>query len=131
LTRNEQQGTRDISAFLAVPRGIEFQREYHWDLVRQSCHERLMAFRERQHARTGIPFIVPNEPGWFSQLALVEVMVDGDAATLKHNLLHRHGIEIPCMTHNGITCVRLSVQGYVTDEDLDTLEAALIAESGG
>ncbi len=129
LTRNEQQGTRDISAFLAVPRGIEFQRQHHWELVREACHERLVAFRERQSARTGIAPLVPNDRSWFSQMALVEVMEGGDAATLKQRLMRQHGIEIPCMTHHGITCVRLSVQGYVTDEDLDTLEAALIAET--
>ncbi len=129
LSRNEQQGTRDISAFLAVPRGIEFQREHDWDAVRQLCHERLVAFRERQAERTGIAPLVPNDRSWFSQLALVEVMEGGDAAMLKQRLMRAHGIEIPCMTHNGITCVRLSVQGYVTDADLDVLEAALIAET--
>lgn len=131
LTRNEQQGTRDISAFLAVPRGIEFQREHQWDRVRRSCHERLAAFRTRQTLRTGIEPLYPNTPEWFSQMALVEVMRGGNAADLKMRLMMNHGIEIPCMTHAGITCVRLSVQGYVTDADLDALETALIAETVG
>ncbi|HYJ13551.1 MAG TPA: aminotransferase class V-fold PLP-dependent enzyme [Thermomicrobiales bacterium] len=129
LSRNEQQGTRDISAFLAVPRGIEFQREHRWNEVRQSCHERLVEFRARQAARTGIAPLVPNTREWFNQLALVEVMEGGDALTLKTALMLRHGIEIPCMTHNGITCVRLSMQGYVTDSDLEALETAVIAET--
>lgn len=129
LTRNEVQGTRDISAFLAVPRGIEFQREHHWDEVRRVSHERLAAFRARQAERTGIEMLYPNTREWFSQLALVEVMRDGDATDLKRRLMHNHGIEIPCMTHVGITCVRLSIQGYVSDADLDALEAALIAET--
>ena len=34
LSRNQQQGTRDISGFLAVPNAIEFQREYDWVAVR-------------------------------------------------------------------------------------------------
>jgi hypothetical protein len=90
----------------------------------------LVQFRERQTARTGIAPLVPNNREWFSQLALVEVMEGGDAASLKKALMHRHGIEIPCMTHNGVTCVRLSMQGYVTDCDLQALETALIAETG-
>jgi isopenicillin-N epimerase len=126
-TRNEQQGTRDISAFISVPRGIEFQREHDWDAVRASCHERLASFRQRRLDHNGLDPIMPNSRDWFSQMALVEVQAGGDPAQLRESLLNRHNIEIPCMSHNGITCVRLSVQGYVTDNDLDYLDAALDA----
>ncbi len=124
LSRNQMQGTRDISSFLAVPRAIEFQREHHWDAVRASCHERLRAFRQRIHDRYGIEPVYPNTRDWFSQMALVEIPA-ADPVTLQHDLLHNHNIEIPCMRHGETSCVRVSVQGYVSDSDLDALAAAL------
>ena len=129
LSRNQQQGTRDISSFLAVPRAIEFQREHRWDAVRSSCHERLRAFRQRLHDRYGVEPLYLNTDEWFRQMALIEIPpVDLD--TLRHLLLSGHDIEIPCMQHGDTTCVRLSVQGYVSDDDLDKLESAIGAIVG-
>lgn len=124
LSRNQLQGTRDISSFLAVPRAIEFQREHGWEAVRASCHERLKEFRQRMHDRYGIEPLYPNTGEWFSQMALIEIPRI-DRATLSHALLYGHDIEIPCMQHGDTTCVRVSVQGYVSDDDLDRLESAI------
>ncbi len=124
LSRNQQQGTRDISAFLAVPRAIEFQREHHWDAVRESCHERLRAFRHHMHDRYGIEPLYPNTGEWFIQMALIEIPAT-DPVWLHHTLLHNHNIEIPCMRHGDTSCVRVSVQGYVSDDDLDALDCAI------
>lgn len=124
LSRNQQQGTRDISGFLAIPRGIEFQREHDWSTVRASCHERLTAFRRRMRDRFGIAPLNPDGSEWYSQMALIEVPPI-ETADLNRRLLMEHDIEIPCMRHGETSCVRLSVQGYVTDRDLDALECAL------
>ncbi len=124
LSRNQQQGTRDISSFLAVPRAIEFQREHDWEAVRASCHERLKDFRQGMHDRYGVEPVYPNTGEWFGQMALVEIPPI-DLATLGQALLLTHNIEIPCMKHAETTCVRVSVQGYVSDEDLGALSNAI------
>lgn len=129
LSRNQLQGTRDISSFLAVPRAIEFQREHDWGAVRASCRERLKRFRQRMHDRYGIEPMYPNTDEWFNQMALIEIPPI-DRSTLGHALLYGHGIEIPCMQHGDTSCVRVSVQGYVSDEDLDKLANALDAIAG-
>ena len=128
LSRNQRQGTRDISSFLATPRAIEFQREHQWDAVRASCHERLQSFRARIHDRYGIEPLYPNTDEWFSQMALIEIP-SMDLDRLRHEMLDCHNIEIPCMQHGDTTCVRLSVQGYVSDNDLDALDQAIAAIS--
>ena len=132
LSRNEQQGTRDISSYLAVPRAIEFQAEHSWPDVRAACHARLAAFRERNHQRYGIEPLYPNTPAWFAQMALIEIPDPGiELIDFKNRLMADYSIEIPCMRHGNTTCVRLSVQGYVTDDDLDVLEAAIAGISAG
>ncbi len=127
VTRNQQQGTRDIAAFLAVPRAIDFQAEHDWTEVRQQCHDRLAALRTRLHDTLGEPMLYPNGDDWFSQMALISVPAN-DAPTLQRRLLHVHGIEVPCTQHDGRVFVRVSVQGYTTDQDLAALEAALRSE---
>ena len=44
---------------------------------------------------------------------------------LRDELFTRHRIEVPVTTHAGATFVRVSVQGYVMQEDLDALLGAL------
>lgn len=127
LSRNQQQGTRDIAAFLAVPRAIDFLAEHAWDDIRPDCHERLSNLRTRLHEALGQPMMYPNDPAWFSQMALVRVPAT-DAAALKRRLLHVHGIEVPCTRHEDQVFVRVSVQGYTTDADLAALETALRSE---
>lgn len=127
ISRNQQQGTRDIAAFLSVPRAIEFQAEHDWPKVRRRCHDRLAALRLRLHAALGEPLLYPNASDWFSQMALLGVPAT-DAAALERRLLHVHGIEIPCTEHDGRVSVRVSVQGYTTEDDLDALESALRSE---
>jgi isopenicillin-N epimerase len=44
---------------------------------------------------------------------------------LQRRLLAEHGIEIPCFDWQDHTIVRVSVQGYNTQADLDRLAEAL------
>jgi isopenicillin-N epimerase len=129
LSRNQYQGTRDLAAFLAVPRAIEFQREHDWATVRRHCHDRLANLRERLHASFGLPMLYPNGRQWFAQMAVIAVPAS-DAAALERRLLLCHGIEVPCTTHGDCVFVRVSVQGYTTIADLAALEGALRQEVG-
>lgn len=127
VSRNQQQGTRDIAAFLSVPRAIDFQAEHDWPEIRRRCHDRLKSLRERLHDAFGEPMFYPNTDEWFSQMALVSVP-SAEAAALQRRLLRVHGIEVPCTEHEGRVFVRVSVQGYTTDADLIALENALLSE---
>ena len=128
LSRNQEQGTRDIAAFLAVPRAIDFQTEHDWPSVRWRCHQQLAALRERLHDRLGTGMFYPNEDRWFSQMALISLPTGHglDAVALQHRLLYDYGIEVPCTRHHDHAFVRVSVQGYTTNDDLEALESALV-----
>ena len=52
-----------------------------------------------------------------------------DAGALRERLFERHRIEVPVTQHRGATFVRVSVQGYNDEADLQALERALLAES--
>jgi isopenicillin-N epimerase len=124
VERNEWQGTRDHSAYLAVPSAIQFQREHDWPCVQQRCHALLKSARERIAELTGLPPICPDNGEWFLQLASCPIRTD-DAATLKSRLLDEFNIEIPVVTWKDHQFVRVSIQAYNNESDIDALVEAL------
>jgi isopenicillin-N epimerase len=110
------QGTRDPSAFLAVPAAIDFQAEHGWPTVRRRCHE-LLAARE---------FGLEPLTGDFVQMRGFRIdHPDPDA--LKRRLYEEHRIEVPVFETAHGWVLRVSVQGYNDEADLHALEVALAA----
>lgn len=127
VTRNQKQATRDVSGFLAVGRAIDFQREHRWPEVRERCFAMLRDFRRRMHARWDTAPLYPDTPEWYRQLAVI-TLPETAPEDLHDRLFSRHDIEVPITAHGDRRFVRVSVQGYTTQDDLDALAAALDAE---
>ena len=124
--RLQWQGTRDLSAFLAVPSAIDFQQRHGWPAHQARCHALALASAERVRQRNGQPPVAGGES--YGQMVTMPVRCD-DAAALHHGLFERHRIEVPVTQHGGHTFVRLAVQAYNTEAEIAALEAAL-AEAG-
>jgi isopenicillin-N epimerase len=129
VTRNQLQGTRDVSAFLAVPAAIEFQRERNWDAIRVRCHEQLRGFRIHLHNRLGTTPLYDDDQDWYAQMAVM-TLPDGDHTGLQDRLLFEHKVEVPLTAHSGYRFVRVSVQGYTTQDELVRFEEALCSQLG-
>ncbi len=128
VTRNQQQGTRDVAAWLSVPAAIDFLNLNQWDRVRGRCHAMLSDLRQRlAHDFKGLTPLSPDAPEWYSQMATIPIPAT-DPAVLHHRLFERYGIEVPVNTYDDRQYVRVSVQGYTTADDLDHLERALVQE---
>ena len=124
--RLQWQGTRDISAWLALPAAIEFQRGHDWPTVRRRCH---VAAVEVMHAlcqRWGLEPIARDED--FGQMTAIPVP-HPDAAELQRRLYDESRIEIPVTQHEGRTFVRISVQGYTTEAEVQALVEAPALQS--
>lgn len=123
---DEQQytGTRDLAAFLAVPAAIEFMEAHDWPGVRAACHALLRETRERVAEMTGLVPITPDGPEWYGQMAGLALPA-GDIDELSRRLRDDYHIEVPIVRWNGTQLARVSVQGYNTRDDLETLVCAL------
>ena len=126
---NEFQGTRDMAAFLATPAAIRFQAEHDWDHVRRECHQLLREARLRINKLTGLESICPDSPEWYAQLATVRLpLADTSRPALQalHARLYaEYHIEVPVHTWNNQPMLRISVQGYNSQADIDALVRAL------
>jgi isopenicillin-N epimerase len=124
IAEQEWQGTRDPAAYLAVPAAIHFQADHDWPRVRMECHELLREARRRIEDLTGLPPICPDSPEWYAQMAAFPLPAC-DAAALQRRLWEEYRIEVPIIERNGRQLVRVSVQGYNTEADVEALVAAL------
>jgi isopenicillin-N epimerase len=125
--RLQWQGTRDISAWLAVPAAIDFQQRHGWPEHRRRCHAMACTAQRTVLARNGLAPIAPDD--CFGQMVPIPVRVEGAASAeaLRRHLFDDHRIEVPVTQHAGRTFVRLSVQAYTTQAEVDALVAALAA----
>ena len=124
LKDNQYQGTRDPSAFLAVPAAIDFQKVHNWNTVKKSCRELNRRTRDRAYKIIHTDPICPNTEEWLVQMASVEVDVNNEQA-LKDTLLETYKIEIPVFTWQEKTLLRFSFNAYNDEHDADVLIGAL------
>ncbi len=125
LDKLQWSGTKDHSAFLSVPAAIQFQQEYDWESVRQGCHQLLHQALTRVSELTGIKSPYTNESGSYHQMGVAPLPFIPDLHYFKTRLYDEHQIEIPCISWKEHQFLRISVQGYNTQEHIDRLVAAL------
>lgn len=121
-------GTRDPAAALTVPAAIQFMQEHHWQDVRRDCHVLLRQTLERICDLTGLQPLYRLESNFYSQMG-VAPLPPCDLATLKRRLYDECRIEVPLVDWNGRQLIRISIQGYNSQQDaaalLDALQSLL------
>jgi isopenicillin-N epimerase len=119
--RMQWQGTRDISAWLAIPQALDFLAKHDWATVRASCHELAGYALHTLIERHGLVPIA-RDTDWAQMVAIPVPLQEPE--TLRIRLYKESGIEIPVTSHAGRIFVRLSVQGYNTPQDIERLLSA-------
>jgi isopenicillin-N epimerase len=122
ISRTQEQGTRDESAYLTVPTAIAFQHEHDWDGVRTRCVALCREARRELCSVLGTEPIAPEE--MVLQMASVRLPEDVDGAKLGRTLWDEYRIEIPLMRPQE-DLLRISIAAYTTREDVDKLLDAL------
>lgn len=121
-------GTNDYAAYLAVPAAIEFQAKHDWPSVRARCHALAAQAIGRINELTGLPSLYPESDGdSFHQMAIAALPPIADLPAFKKRLYDEFRVEIPCIQWGERQFIRISVQGYNNEADLDALLAALAA----
>ena len=116
-------GTKDPAAALSVPKAIQFMKENDWDEVRHECHLLLRQAIERICRLTGLPPLYPLDSNFYSQMGIAP-LPPSDIGLLKSRLYDEYKIEIPLIQWQDQQFLRISVQGYNAQADIDRLVEA-------
>ncbi|XWX03216.1 aminotransferase class V-fold PLP-dependent enzyme [Aggregatilineales bacterium SYSU G02658] len=123
--QNAWLGTLDVAAYLSVPDAIAYQQANDWDQVRARCHALAQSARARLLDRFGTAPLTPDAPEWYQQMVAVELPRGGDYRALNQRLAHEHQVEVPITRRGERAYVRVSVQAYNDERDIDRLLDAL------
>ena len=121
-------GTNDLSAYLAVPAAIEFQTQHDWPHHRARCHDLLAKTLKQVSDLTGLPPLYPEPERQYAQMAVTTLSPIDDLDAFNRRLYDGYRIQIPCISWNGHQFLRISVQAYNSEDDLEALIAALRVE---
>ena len=116
--QNRWQGTRDPAAYLSVPAAIDFQAEHDWPGVRARSRSLLELARDR----LGLEPLTDD----FVQMLGFALDVP-EPEQLSRRLFAEHRIEVPVFETAHGWALRLSIQAYNDEEDVEALARALDA----
>jgi len=125
IDKLEWLGTKDPAAYLSVPAAIQFQKDHNWPQVRKRCHQLLRQTVQRACQITELPSVYPLGEDFYHQMAVIPLPSIEDLAGFKETLYQQYKIEIPTIEWQGRQFLRISVQGYNTEEDLEIFLGAL------
>ncbi len=130
IQENEYQGTRDIAAYLSIQAAVSFMKNHNWRAEQERCHGLVLLARQRMAEITGLQPLCPASEVWFRQM-LAHPLPNLDGEKLHQRLFDEFRVEIPVNEINGEQFIRISVQGYNTEADVDAFLLAfekLVAE---
>jgi isopenicillin-N epimerase len=125
-------GTRDPSPWLAAPAGLDFMRDV-LGVPAMREHNHRLAWQSAQllASRWGRPWTTPESMvGCMVTLPLPERFGAADATTaqrLRDALLFEHGIEAPVLARGDSLWLRLCLQVYNDESDIERLSRAVDA----
>lgn len=124
LDYHQLQGTRDISAFLTIPKTIQFLTEHNWLKRSAECREMAHSNYQRFCDLLGSNPLCPITDEFLGQMCSIPVKTK-EPEKLKQLLFEKYQIEIPVMQQDGHIFIRYSIQVFNTQQDLDHLFSAL------
>jgi isopenicillin-N epimerase len=124
-SQNEWYGTRDIAPFLSVPAAIAFQSEHNWSGVRARCHAAAVELHNRLCEVTGLQPIAADLDMWFSQMIAIP-MPRGRLWEISKALWEQN-IVVSGGAIDEDNFMRVSIQGYNTQTDIDRLFNGIVA----
>ena len=125
LDYHEFQGTRDISAFLTAPAAIQFLKENNWSEKSTQSKKMILEHYKSFCELLDSEPICPITNAFLGQMCSIPIRTE-KPIELKETLYHDYNIEIPVMKIDHGTFLRISLNGYNNEDDIDTLKNALV-----
>ncbi|MBL7896289.1 MAG: aminotransferase class V-fold PLP-dependent enzyme [Bacteroidia bacterium] len=124
LDWHQMNGTRDYSAFLTIPKAIEFMNQYNWKEVSARCKKLVRDNALRFCELAGSQPLCPISDEFLGQLFSIPINTK-EPEKLQRHLFEHDKIEIPVMRHGDKVYLRYSINAFNSQHDLDVLYNAI------
>ncbi len=121
---NQMQGTRDFSAFLTVPKAIEFFKENNWKEVAKQCRQIAHSNYQRFCDLLKTQPLAPISDEFLGQMCSMQIKTSAPEK-LQRLLFEKYKIEIPVSRQDDKIFLRYSINAFNEQSDLDKLYDAL------
>lgn len=121
---HQMQGTRDFSAFLTVPKVLEFLAANNWPEVAARCRQLAQAHYQRFCDLLHTSPLAPISNEFLGQMCSMQINTPAPEK-LQRLLYEKYKIEIPVMRQDDKVYIRYSINAFNSEKDLDTLYDAL------
>lgn len=106
---HQYQGTRDYSAFLTIPKALQFYKDHDWETKKTSCRDLLKHYYPIVTNELGTKPIYPLTDQFLGQICSVPIDTSG-TVTLHDLLYEKYKIEISVFKLNDSSYMRISFQ---------------------
>ena len=120
LDYHQMSGTRDFSAYLTIPKAIEFMKQNNWPHVAAQCRKLVKDNAARFCELLQTQPLCPVNDEFLGQMMSIPI-VTRQPEKLQQHLYEQHKIEIPVMRLDDKIFLRYSIQAFNTQSDLDRL----------
>ena len=126
------QGTRDFSAWLAIPRAVKFMSELGWEAVRAHNNAMTRWAQQMLCEKWGVDPISPSDGSMIGSMTSVPAPKslgapdERQAHALQQTLYSQHRVEAPFMRWGNPVLLRPCCQVYNTPEDFERLAEAVL-----
>lgn len=121
---HQMQGTRDFSAFLTVPKLVEFLNENNWLQVAVDCRKIAHSNYQRFCGLLNTQPLAPVTDEFLGQICSMQIKTKAPEQ-LQRLLYEKYKIEIPVMRQDDKVYLRYSINAFNSQDDLDKLYNAL------
>ena len=121
---HQMQGTRDFSAFLTVPKAIEFFKENNWKEVAANCRQIAHSNYQRFCDLLKTKPLAPISDEFLGQMCSMQIKTSAPEK-LQRLLFEKYKIEIPVNRQDDKIFLRYSINAFNEQSDLDKLYDAL------
>jgi isopenicillin-N epimerase len=125
LDYHEYQGTRDISAFLTTPKVVQFLEDNNWNEKAAQCRKLILANYKNFCDLLNSKPICPVTSEFLGQMCSIPIKTDRPLE-LKEILFNKYKIEIPITKIESGMFLRIALNAYNSQNDLDILYAAIV-----
>jgi isopenicillin-N epimerase len=124
LDHHQFNGTRDFSAFLTIPKVIEFMKQNNWEEVAKHCRDLVKKNAQRFCDLLGTVPITPITDEFLGQMFSIPVNCK-EPEKLHDHLFNKYKIQVPVARQDEKRFIRYSIQVFNSQKDLDKLYNAL------